>query len=159
MIKRLSKKDLLEIIDFINSTKDDFEELFVTINKERKFLRNNINLLKKLILTQQCFGEFNPDLKGICIIYGEKSYRPYLKFLTKNNKVCNNLLLYLLWHYSNQDLFIKLKRNNSLSREFQNKGFVFLGSRGNEILLQRKATPIRKLEPKDGIEDEEKRLY
>jgi len=159
MIRKISTKNLLDVYDFINECDDRYFEFYITINKERFFPKNNLNLLKKLILTQQCFGEFDSQLNGIIIIYSEKTFRPYLKILVKDRKTCNNLLLYLLWHHSNKDLFIKLKRGNPLSREFQNKGFTFLGARGTEILLKRIATPIRKLEPKDGIEDEEIRLY
>jgi hypothetical protein len=60
-----------------------------------------------------------------------------------------------------KELFAKLKINNPLAEILKRKGFINIGMRGKEVLLQKKAIKeIYKLTPKDEyLIDEENRLY
>jgi len=66
-----------------------------------------------------------------------------------------------MMNFSEQDLYIKLKKENPLTKYIKYFGFIPAGDRGLEILLFRKGIKIlHKMLPKDLLlEDTENRLY
>jgi len=161
MIERLGKKNLLDLVEFFNKVYDKYEDMYITINKERKFLKKNWFLIEKILKTQEVYGIFNNGLKGLLIILHEKGYRPYIKLLAESNKNYYDLMIYLRFNFMNQELFAKLKINNPLVEILERKGFINIGMRGREVLLHKKAIrEFYKITPKDNyLVDEEKRLY
>lgn len=143
MIQKLNYKFQIDVYDFAKTTNDRFQEFYVTIDRERKFL-TDYSVLKKVLNTQEMYGLYDPELKGLLLIYREKGFRPYIKFLAKDNTTQGNLIKFLIWNFSNTDLYIKVKKTNSLSKFIQRYGFTFAGDRGEEILLFRKGEPTRK---------------
>jgi len=137
MIQRLNLSNQVDVKEFIKNTKDYYSELYVTYKKERIFL-NNEYILEKILKHQEIYGIFEKELNGILVIYREKGYRPYVKILTKDKNSQSKLIKFLMWNLSEKDLYIKLKKENPLSKYIQKFGFLFLGDRGQEILLFRK---------------------
>jgi hypothetical protein len=149
MIKKLTTKNSIDVLNFVNTFNDFYTDFFVTINKERIFLRNNLNLIKKILKYQELYAIINHgDAIALMIIYKEKGFRPYAKFLcrTENNK---DLIKYLKWNFPGE-IFIKIKEKNSLLKELANtviinkipkyipkEGFSIIGLRGKEILIKK----------------------
>lgn len=150
MIERLNKKSLMDIIVFLNKTPDLYNDFYITINKERIFLKENRSLILKLLKYHQVFGVYENELKSLMVIYSEKGFRKYVKLLSVNNEYYRRLLKFLMWNFSEVELYCKLKKSNYLSTICQKSGFIFIGNRGLEILLIKKAFKIlHRLIPKD----------
>ena len=150
MIQRLKERNYLDVYDFLLRVNDVYSDFYVTINKERKFLKGNWDLIKKTLQYQECYGLFDGELKGILIILHEKNFRPYCKLLAENRKYTIDLLKWFRWNFLEQTLFFKLKKENPLSKIILKTGFVKIGDRGSEILFEKKGIKdIRKLVPKD----------
>ena len=164
MIQRLKQKNLLDLKFFFRDIPDRYKEMYITINKERIFLKDNIYLIEKILKHQEVYGIFDKELKAIMIIYKEKGFRPYLKILAKNEKYYKNLLSYLFWNFSESEIFIKIRKNNPLLNNFATKvktregmekyiprkRFIIKGLRGQEILVVKKVFKlVKKFIPKD----------
>ena len=139
MIERLNHKNIIDIYEFLSRTKDEYEDFYITKDKTRLFL-NDFKLIKKLIKYQEFYGINEGEVKGLLLIYREKGFRPYIKILAEN-KYTSHLTKFLIWNFSDQDLYAKFKKYNPLTRILQRYGFVFQGNRGEEILLFRKGEP------------------
>jgi hypothetical protein len=149
MITQIGYKKLFDVVFFTNDVADKFNDFYITQERQRIFIKK-ISVINKILKKQEVYGQFNSSLDGIILIYKQKNFRPYIKILAKNEKVEADLLRFLVWNFGNQDLFIKVKKQNSISRIAQWYGFSFMGSRGNEILLMRKRQEIKKfLQEKD----------
>ena len=149
MIQRLNISNQVDVKEFIKNTKDYYSELYITYKKERLFL-NNEYILEKILKHQEIYGIFETELTGILLIFREKGFRPYVKFLTKDRDSQSKLIKFLMWNFSEKDLYLKLKKENPLSKYIQKFGFIFLGDRGTEILLYRKGIKkINIFKPKD----------
>jgi len=141
MIYRLKLKNSLDIYYLVNEVKDKYEDFYITKDRERIFLKD-LNIIKKIVKHQEIYGIFDNDLKAIMMIYREKGFRPYLKILSKSKKYIYNLLSYLFWNF-NEEIFIKLKKENPLAttisrfRIHRKLGFKFAGNRGTEILFKK----------------------
>ena len=149
------KKNLIDVYGFILSCKDEYEDFYVTVGKERKFI-TELNLIKKVLKYQQVFGIFDNGLKALLIIYKEKGFRSYVKILTDRYNYIYDLLNYLDWNFYRPELYLKIKKTNKIGKSlsyFDKKkqktvyryGWNFFGSRGEEILYVRKPI-IRKKE-------------
>jgi hypothetical protein len=151
----------MDLIEFFNRVIDKYEDTYITKNKERKFLKNNWSLIKEILEKQEVYGLEKNGLKAIMIIVKEKGYRPYLKILAESSKYYYDLMIYLKFNFIDKELFAKLKINNPLVEILKKKGFINIGLRGKEVLLQKKAIKILyKLTPKDDyLPKEENRLY
>jgi hypothetical protein len=169
MIERLTKRNIIDVYEFVQRIKDRFQDFYVTQSNQRLFL-TDLNLIRKIIERQEVFGLYEKGFKGLLIVYKEKGFRPYIKILSENRKSESSLLRYLMLNYSEQDLYIKLKQENPLARFLQyinphtkktQYGFMQVGPRGQEVLLFRKGIKILyKMQPKDLLlTDEENRLY
>lgn len=164
MIERLKVKHTIDIIEFLERVPDKYEDIYITSNRERIFLKKNWYLTKKLLKHQEVYGLFKGELRAFMIIYREKGFRPYLKIISENSKYAKDLIKFLMWNYLGTEIFLKLKINNPLLDEFVkririsntftkfiSKGkFYVKGLRGQEILLIKKAIRVeKKLKPKD----------
>jgi hypothetical protein len=152
VIYRINYKSALSVIEFINRVKDFYKDMYITKNKERIFL-TDLNLIEKVLDTQEVYVSEDKEINGILLIYKEKGYRPYVKILAINKDSTRNLIKFLVWNFSEKDLFIKVKKENPILKIAQDYGFVFSGDRGSEILLFRKGV-IKKNNYKLGEKDE-----
>ena len=160
MIKRLNQKNTLDVQLFLNDVIDRFSEFYITANNERYFLKNNRSLINKILKRQEVYGLFENGLRGLLLVFREKNFRTYIKFLSYSNNYNRDLLKFFLWNYISQEVYCKIKKENSFSRILQNKGFMATGDRGSEMLLVKKA--IKNLKPirnKDEYLDYENLYY
>lgn len=160
MIERLTKKNLLDVYEFVQRVKDRYQDFYITQENQRLFL-TDFKIIKKLLNKQEVYSVYDKGVKGLMIIYKEKGYRPYIKLLTENRSAESSLIKYLMMNFSEYDLYIKIKKENPLAKYIKYFGFVQQGDRGLEILLYRKGIKIlHKMVPKDLLlEDTEDRLY
>lgn len=137
-------KFIIEVLT--TNIRDIYQDFYITKDKERLFFNNikNAQLYSKML--QRGEACFKNDDKGLLITYGihDKSPRKYIKILTQDMESARRLLTVFLYQYGNKEFFIKIKRNNPLNRLVQGLGFIFLGGRGTEILLVRKADKINR---------------
>jgi hypothetical protein len=161
MIQRLTKINNIDLIEFLNRIPDKHEDMYVTENKERHYLKNNWSLIKKVLNKQEVYGLFDKEIKTIMIIVHEKGFRTYIKLLSENNKYTIDMLKFLKWNFSEIDLYLKLKKENTLSEQIKKTGFVMIGDRGKELLFFKKGIKqLTKVTPKDNyLTDIESRLY
>jgi hypothetical protein len=161
MIGKLTVKNKIDIVSFLLEFNDRFEDFYFTLDKERKFLKNNLSLIEKILSRQECYGYFNNGLKGLLIIYRSKGFRPYLKILTVDYNATNNLMKFFVWNKNELDIFCKLNTDNPIVNVIKKFGFFIKGNRGKEVLLFKKGfKTFTKLTPKDDyLEDNENRLY
>lgn len=154
MIIHIGSKKLFDVLFFTKNIVDRFQDFYITSDRQRIFIKE-IKLFKKILREQEVYGLYNPSLEGIILVYKEKGFRPYIKILAKNQKIESDLLRFFVWNFGDKDLFIKVKKRNSISKIAQRYGFNFMGSRGNEILLMRKKRAIKKfIQDKDNENDE-----
>jgi len=138
MIQRLNYKQLLDCIFFFTEVKDEYNDFYVTIDRNRIFLTNTA-LLEKLLKTQEVYGYYNSQLKGLLVIYREKGFRPYIKLLCDNKETAQIMIKWLVWIFPQKEFYIKIKKNNYMLSIVQRYGFYKFPPRGNEILLVKKA--------------------
>lgn len=160
MIERLTKKNLMDVYEFVQRVKDRFQDFYITQENQRLFL-TDFKAIKKLLEKQEVYSIYDKGVKGLMIVYKEKGYRPYIKLLTETRKAESALIKYLMMNFSEQDLYIKVKKENPLAKYLKYFGFIQTGDRGLEILLFRKGIKIlHKMLPKDLLmEDDSERLY
>ena len=139
MIIRLNQKNNYDLYSFLKDCIDRFNEMFITVNRERIYLRNNFSLISKILKYQEVYAVYEKEIKGIMVIFREKGFRPYVKFLSYSNKYNKDLLKYLQWNFSDREIYCKVKKNNSLFRILKMKIFMQIGNRNHEYLLVKKA--------------------
>jgi len=161
MIVRLLKKNSVDVYEFLSRINDRYEDTYITVNKERKFLKKDWSLIEKVLEKQEVHGLFQNGLKAIMIIFKEKGFRPYVKLLSENSKYTIDMLKFLKWNFFEKDLYMKLKKENPLSEQIKKTGFVMIGNRGRELLFYKKGMKqLFEIIPKDDyLIDEEHRLY
>ena len=161
MIQRLNKNNVIDLIEFFNRVPDNYEKMYVTINNERKFFKGNWKLIKKILKEQEIYGVYEKGLQSIIIIYREKKFRTYLKILSESRHSESSAIRYTMFNFSENDIYLKLKKEDPLVNYIKYFGFTQVGPRGQEVLLFRKGIKILyKMKPKDLLlDDEENRLY
>jgi hypothetical protein len=161
VIEKLKQKNLSDLIEFFDRVNDKYQDTYITLNKERIFLKGNWSLIEKILKYQEIYAVIDKEIKGIMIILHEKGFRPYVKLLAENTKFTIDLLKFLKWNFLGQNLFFKLKKENPLSQMILKTGFIKIGDRGAELLFEKKAIKeIYKFTPKDDyLPKEENRLY
>jgi hypothetical protein len=144
----------MDVVDFLSRVNDRNQDFYITFNKERKFLKGDGKLIKKVIRYQEVYGLNYSGLKGLLIIVRDKGFRPYLKILTESTKYNIDFLKWVKWNFSEIDLYCKFKKENPLATQILRTGFVRVGDRGKEILFFKKGVKsLYKLIPKDLRED------
>jgi hypothetical protein len=137
MLKRLNHRNKIDILEFLSRVPDAYQDFYVTIDKNRIFLKDN-KIIKKILKYQEVYGIDEGELQGLLLIYREKGFRPFIKILASDFKYQSKIVKFLIWNFSNQDLYAKFKKFNPLTKILQRYGFIFQGDRGDEILLYRK---------------------
>jgi hypothetical protein len=147
MIEKFQSKHFLSLMLFLKTHLDD--DFYITENNIRKF-HFTTEELKKLLnksFTDIFILEEQGDVSGLILIWksiGGDTKRYFVKLNAINKDIARHLLTILLWHQK-QDLYIKIKKNSKFTELFKEKGFVFKGDRGKEILLFRAHVPKPKL--------------
>lgn len=161
MIKKLKVPNKIDVYEFLSRINDRYEDTYITVNKERKFLKKDWSLIEKVLEKQEVYGLFQNGLKAIMIIFKEKGFRPYVKLLAENSKYTIDMLKFLKWNFFEKDLYMKLKKENPLSEQIKKTGFIMIGNRGRELLFYKKGMKqLFEITPKDDyLIDEEHRLY
>jgi len=161
MIKKLKVPNKIDVYEFLSRINDRYEDTYITVNKERKFLKKDWSLIEKVLEKQEVYGLFQNGLKAIMIIFKEKGFRPYVKLLSENSKYTIDMLKFLKWNFFEKDLYMKLKKENPLSEQIKKTGFVMIGNRGRELLFYKRGMKqLFEIIPKDDyLIDEEHRLY
>jgi len=158
MIQKLGLKNKIDIYEAVTRIRDTFEEFYITDKKERKYLRD-LKLIEQLLRQQEIYALAQKEIKGLLLIYRQKGFRHYAKILAEDNTSARALIKFLIWNFSNSDIYIKIKKINPLVKyllaenPFTKKAiFKFAGDRGKEILLYRKKEiKINRIGDKDGI--------
>jgi hypothetical protein len=154
MIKKINYKKLLDVLDFTLNNEDKFEDFYVTSERKRIFIKD-LKIIDKILRYQEVYGFYDKSLIGIILIYREKTFRPYIKILAKDEKTSIELIRFLVTTAGHLDLFFKLKKINPISRIAQRYGFEFMGNRGQELLLVRKKSINRLVKIKQDKDLEE----
>ena len=143
MIEKLRRNNLYDLMDFVSETKDNFEDFYISLGRERKQL-NSYQNIKFYIDRCLKHGEFGlGNLKqGYLITWGyyDHNERKFLKILAKTPKDIRNLLSIFLFNNSEHKWFIRCKIANPLNKVAQSIGFKFFGGRGTELILVREPT-------------------
>jgi hypothetical protein len=137
MIDRLSSRNALDVVEFVNRVNDRCQDFYFTKDKRRIFL-TDLKIVSSVLQTQEIYALIDGEIKALLLIYREKGYRPFIKILSDTENNARNIIKFLIWNFSDKDLYIKVKKYNYLSKLCQRYGFIFNGNRGEEILLFRK---------------------
>ena len=132
-----SKKEFQILQRILQEYIDTYRDFYITRDNLRLFIRENFHLLKKC-LKQGDKIAFD-EKRGIAFVTGfsDKAERKYLKILY-NEITDADLLLKALSHKVNCDLWIKIKKNNTLIQILKRNGFEYFKNRGKEVLYYRK---------------------
>ena len=136
MVENFKKKYFQHLLDYLkNNYTNDF---YLTESNKRIPVRDE-KLLKKLFnqSTGIKFLEENGDVIGIILLWkslGNNLPRYYIKLTANSVHAAKQLLTVLLWN-ENRNLFIKIRKDSPFIRVFKEKGFIFSGDRGKEILF------------------------
>jgi hypothetical protein len=134
---KLSKKEKEQILSLVSEIGDIYGDFYLTKNNLRLFIADNIDILFSDIEK----GDYIAfDENGVAILTGfsDRGKRKYLKVLTKTPKYVEQYLRIFEWDLSQQDLFIKIKKNNPIRDILIKNNFEFFGGRGKEVLLIKK---------------------
>jgi hypothetical protein len=145
----LSLKEKAELTISIDELSDVYGEFYITKNKLRLFLKENIDSLwktlkkgDKIIFGEQAIGVItgyaDKEIEIIDNITNLKKMIPsrkYLTILTKDLINLDRLLRYVSGEFKTINLFTKIKVGNPVLKTFYANGFKFVGGRGKELLL------------------------
>jgi hypothetical protein len=141
MIRLLKSRDKIRFIDFCKSFSDKYYDVYITLERERKFLNEPKiatitfnNIMKRG--DKAIIYEENETIKGILIIVGYSDHFPrkYVKCLANDIYIANKLFRFLNLNY-NGELFMKLKQNNPLCEIIKIHKFEQCAFRGKELLF------------------------
>jgi hypothetical protein len=133
--QKLKKSDQIEIIDILNTIADVYNDFYLTIDRQRIFIKNNPQTLF-FRLTKGDKIIFNKYGLAVITGFSDRRFRKYIKILA-NSSDAKKLAQVALWNVE-CDLFAKLKKNNPLVNTLLALGFNVFKFRGNELLLRRK---------------------
>ncbi len=135
--EQLNDQEKSEVENILNTISDIYCDFYITQKNIRLFLKENSHLLfEGLTKGDKIIYQLN---EGLIFIHGysDNANRRFLKVLVRNNETLNTLLESLKWNV-NEDLYIKIKKNNPIYQELLKHNFKFVGDRGKEILLMQK---------------------
>jgi hypothetical protein len=147
--QNLSKKEKWNVEVLINELSDVYGEFYITKNKLRLFIKENIDSLwktlkggDKIVWGEQAIGVItgytDKEIEIIDIKTNEKKIVPirkYLALLAKDEKNADRLLQHVAGIFRKTNLYTKIKKENPILKCFYNNGFVFCHGRGKELLL------------------------
>ncbi len=135
---KLSKKDKEIVNSLLENNIDIYSDFYLTRDNLRLFIKENSHLLFECLSKGDkiVFGE-----EGLLFVTGwsDNSDRKYVKILARTEEDASQLIKILNWNLPSEELYIKMKKTNPLLRAFQKQGYIFVGDRGKELLLCRKA--------------------
>ena len=133
---KFGKKHAHELLDLLNNS-----DLYYTKENRRVFVTDLFSLNRLLRESSHVYVQKEKGLyTGLILLWrsmGSGVKRYYVKIITKNNSTARDLLTTLSWNCG-LEVFAKVKKNDPLLNVFKKKGFRFAGSRGVQILLNRK---------------------
>lgn len=130
------KKHWLSVYDFIRTHKDS--DFYITENNMRCVIDNEISLKKLIRSAKQIYLLAEKgDIQGILVLWVSLGNVPrtYIKLSTLNEDTADKLISVMLWN-SEVEVFAKIKKYSKLLKVFRNKGFQWIGDRGQEVLLK-----------------------
>lgn len=134
---KLSEIEQTSIRKIVNEVIDEYRDFYLTKNNLRLFIRENLDLLFENVEKGDLIV-FSDNSITLMTGFADKSSRKYLKVLARTEEeqidIINKVLSTI-----DIDLYIKPKKNNPLVRTLKKLRFVFVGGRGEEILMFRKA--------------------
>lgn len=134
----LNKKEKQYVNTIISDIVDVWGDFYITKDRLRLFIKENIHLLWKILIKGDkiIFGN-----EGLILITGfsDNSDRKYIKILSNNEEDTDRLLKILNWNVKDIPLYTKVKKESHVLKSLQKNGFKFKGDRGKEILLYREA--------------------
>jgi hypothetical protein len=118
----------------LNKLIDYNRDFYITKNNLRLFIKENLDIvLDDLIAGDKIFYTEN---SVVCVVgYADKVNRKYLKIVTDTLSEIPKVLFEVFFN-TDCDLYIKLKKDNSLIPVLKEFDFVFFGGRGHEVLLK-----------------------
>jgi len=125
---------LTGVLGILNDRHQDF---YITADNRRVHISDKYTLKKLVRQSSRVHVIINRDEQGIMAVWksiGNGIPRHYIKFAATSPKVVDKLLTTILWTEF-KPLYIKIKKASPFLRTFKNKGFTFIGDRGNEVLL------------------------
>jgi len=131
---KLSKKEELEVKMLLQKFLDKYGDFYITKNNLRLFIQDNLHLLFKG-LSKGDYIAFNENGIGLVIGFSDNSPRKYLKILTDDMNVANNIIKAFIMNL-NCDLYSKIKRNNPIKDVLLKNGFLSQAGRGKEELFK-----------------------
>lgn len=150
---QLTKREESELSFLIGELPDLYKEFYLTKNYLRLYIKDNLEVLFDLLKRGDKII-FDKEKTAIAIIIGfadkkikifdintkqEKlvDSRKFVKILSKDETGADRILKIVNWHFSNIDLFTKLKKENPIIKVFYDNGYKFNAGRGFELLLKR----------------------
>jgi preprotein translocase subunit YajC len=145
----LAKKEKQTIKVIIDEISDIYGEFYITKNKLRLFIKENIESLWETLKKGDriIFGE---AAVGVITGFADKTIeitdtktnekkiipsRKYVSILAKDERNADRLLQYIAGKFKKIDIYTKIKKDNPILKCFYNNGFIFLHGRGAELLL------------------------
>lgn len=154
MVEDLKPKHLLGLTEFVKENKDT--DFYVTENNSRVIIEDATSL-KKLLKQSNSVRiiEERGDVLGIILLWKSigNVTRYYVKLNAINEDIADRLLTVLIWN-ERKELYTKIKKTSKFVKVFKNKGFDFLGDRGQEILLKNN-NKYRKTDDKHNQQNQE----
>ena len=140
----LSEKEKKQVFSILEELSDYYSDFYITRNNIRLYIKENIEILYKLLSKGD---KIIFDEGGLAIISGwsDKSPRKYLKLLAKDDIITDKLIKNINWNIS-EELYCKIKKTNPLKNILLRNKWKFAGDRGKELLLKRETIEFVKRE-------------
>ena len=136
---KLSLEEKNEVNGILQNIVDAYGDFYITQNNLRLFIRDNLDLIHGNL---DKGDKIAYDNEGVALLvgYSDNSPRIYLKILAKTERAINDVARTLvIWNAPKEDVFAKFKKTNPAIKILKRLGFVFVGGRGKEVLLVKKA--------------------
>lgn len=154
MIRPYKKKELIDLFDYVLESKNK-EEFYFTKDNKRVYVNEEFSSYEKLIENSIFVfvddgGEFN-QINGCVMAWksiykqldGSEKIRYYLKIAYETIDQAEKLLTVFLWNFP-KELYIKIEKKSPLNYILKKAKFLFVGDRGDSVLLRRDKIPILK---------------
>ncbi len=152
MITPLNKCTKIDAIDIMEFLTEHFDyDFYFTVDNNRIYVTTEESLKQLLKDSRHVYTlREKGDLLGIVLLWKSKGggvERYYVKLSASSLDNAQKLLSVLLWNID-KEVFVKLRKDSKYLYVYKNKGFRFQGSRGVQVLLQRKKVKLERLQEK-----------